>query len=151
MTKVSFEVDLADLDSLKARVPELEQIVEEKKAEATAAAREYREWSSLLSRLRGLLGPEAAPDEASVRLKGEGSPTLKRVVHAIDSAGRPLRAADVQALIPDVAAGTIGWALSTATSEGLIKRVGYGIYASTDWDRAQPELPAGVTEENLED
>jgi hypothetical protein len=143
-SKISFEVDLADLESVKERVPELERIVAEKRGAATTAAREYSQWSDLLKRLRLLIG-EGADNESTKR--GVGKSTSNLVVRVVEEAGGPVRAAEIHERLKGINPGTVGWAISNATNERRIKRVGYGVYAPMDWGPAQPQLPAGEQEE----
>jgi hypothetical protein len=155
--KISFEVDLADLESVERRLPELEQIVADKRAEAQEAAREYSEWNSLLKRLRYLVRGESPGDiyKTPPGVKTNGGTTKATadlVVKMLEESGRPLRAAEINKRLSNVNRGTLGWILSTATNEGRIQRVAHGVYAPSGWKPSQPELmTSGEEEDALQD
>jgi hypothetical protein len=147
--KISFEVDLADLDSIKERLPELERIVGEKHRVAEDAAIEYAQWSDLLKRLRYLA--DDSPEDGSGRPRSVTRTASDMVVRMLDEAGGPLRAAQIGSRLPQINPGTLGWVLSTAAKEGRIKRLEHGLYAPADWGSSQPELLTGEEEDGLQD
>jgi hypothetical protein len=147
-TKRSFQVDIADLDDVRTKISEVEQIVEEKREAMSQAARELHYWTAVLDRLRLVSGERK---QAATKKPEEGEGTiLDAVVGEVRRKQGPTNANEIAAQLtimgfPDVKHKTVGWALWKANHEGQIRRVGRGFYAPLDWqgETLLDQVPAG--------
>jgi hypothetical protein len=127
-TKRPFEIDLADLDSIKGQIPGVEAKVEEIREEVRMAQREFAYWSALLDRLRVLTGATGQSSKAQPKRREPNA--IELVSEVVNDSAVPLRAADVAGRITKpLERKTINWALWKAADENRIQRVGQGVYA----------------------
>jgi hypothetical protein len=140
-TKDPFEINLADLDEIRAKIPEVEQIVEQRREVVSAAQRDFAYWQSILDRLRLVAGQKTiaktgtAKARATVGVVSTGSESaLDRIVRVLNESAIPLRADDVSTrLEKPMAEKTIRWALWKASKEERIQKLETGLYASLDY------------------
>lgn len=130
---VPFEIDVANLDEIRRKIPEVEQLVEEKREAASVAQKELAYWLAISERLRLLAGkPRSAEDRDSAQ---RGPSVQSRVVEALTASDRAWRAPDLRReLLPDVEQKTVGWALWKSEREGLIKRISPGVYSALSYE-----------------
>jgi hypothetical protein len=147
-TKRSYQVDIADLDDVRAKIAEVAQVVEEKREAMSQAARDLHYWTSVLDRLKLIAGERRQAAKKSADEK-QGT-ILDAVVGEVKRAQGPTTANEIEASLtmmglPDVKRKTIGWALWKAHNDGLIRRVGKGLYAPLDWqgESLLAQIPAG--------
>lgn len=126
-TKEPFPIDLADLDSIRSKIPEVESIVESKREEVSVAQREFAYWQAILDRMRLIAGQRIDGGK-----KGTGSKetALDLVVRIVNESAVPVRAAEVGARLDNtMKRETINWALWKAFREGKIEKISTGRYA----------------------
>jgi hypothetical protein len=146
----SFEIDIADPESVRRRIPEISALVEQKREEIRAAQRDFEYWAAVLEHLELIAGepPKARPRGRAQRRR----PTIfDSVVEEVQRAGKPLTAPEITAQLAligrSVNPKTVSWSLWKANQEGLIGRVGPGLYARVGYRRddllPQPAVDVG--------
>jgi hypothetical protein len=149
--EVPVELNLADPDAIRRKLPELYEWVERKRRAVEQAQRELETTETLVEQLRALAGSASLPTSGKLDSGQKEASAQDAVVRVINEAKRPLRAVDVAGKLDNpIKRDTVNWALWHAEKEGLIKRVSQGLYASLDYqsppeDHPSPEigLPSG--------
>lgn len=140
-TKKTFEINIADLEEVRSKIPEVEAIVEAKRDEVSTAQREFAYWQQVLDRLRLLSGPprsERASDNGEVVRKPTATDEVLRIVN---ESGVPLRASEVISRLENrLPRDTVNWALWKLNRENRVQRVGTGVYASLDYEPSSEQV-----------
>ena len=132
-TKDPFEINIADLDEVRSKLVQVEEIVEEKRELVSLAQREFAYWQGILDRLRLVTGQPARAVRAE-KLEVATPSAVEVVVTAINQSAVPLRASDVESRLTDPPARkTISWALWKAHKDQRIGKLSDGLYASLDY------------------
>jgi hypothetical protein len=154
--RATFEVDISDPSSVRARIAELDALIAEKKAAFKAAQADLMYWTQMRKRL-GVLAGEPSPVGKAVRAGASAAATLVVAAGAnlsiqqqtemwVNQLGRPVTAADILVRLPE---GTrreaVNWALWNAAENERIQKVDQGVYAPLDYE--PPQLVAGLGEE----
>src|SRR6476659_1112852 len=96
LDKPQLQVDLADLADIRAKLPDAEKILQEKREFAQGAQRDAEHWESLVAKLKSF---------SLVKIDGTDSPTSRPspaqdlVVHVIEREGRLMRPAEVTKIL----------------------------------------------------
>jgi hypothetical protein len=132
MAKDSFEVDILDKKAIRAKLPELHSIIEEKRKELAELVGRYeqlRTWAGIPARSK--------PKPGSVRALGAAldsarSPSsVDEVVAVLEREKRPMRSRDVVVEMgTDAKRDTVSWALWEAERQERIQRLSTGLYAA---------------------
>src|SRR4051812_1870539 len=112
-TKEPFQVDLADLDSVRSKIPEVRKTVESKREQVRVAQRDFAYWNAVLDRLTILAGEKRENGSARARKKIKPKlSAIESVVKALGESAVPLRASELDGRLPDpLDRKTIAWAL----------------------------------------
>jgi hypothetical protein len=138
--KEPFQVDLADLDSVRAKIPEVRKTVESKREQVRVAQRDFAYWNQLLERLLMLAG-EKRDKATHTNAKPAKANAVESVVKALDESAVPLRAADLAGRVEQpLERKTLAWALWKAARDNRIQRIETGLYAPLDYEPEQEEL-----------
>jgi hypothetical protein len=147
----TFEVDLADPQSVKAQLAELDEQIARKRAVIQVAQNDLAYWVSMRRRLGIVAGEPAGVLEkvlhgvgqvaqemaVAVTIQSQVETTVKELVG-------PLTANDVLArLTPETKRETVNYALWKAAREGRITNLSQGVYAALEYE--PPALPPGFT------
>jgi hypothetical protein len=139
------EVNLADPEAIREKLPEVHRWVEGKRGAVQRSQRELETAEALLEQLKALAGTtptSSSVDRGKVESSRKDASAQDAVIRVINDAKRPLRAVDVASEIDvPVKRETVNWALWHAEKEGLIQRVSQGLYAALDYDSPQDDLP----------
>jgi hypothetical protein len=140
------EVNLADPEAIRKKLPEVHRWVEGKRGAVHRTQRELETAEALLEQLKALAGiasPSSSVDKGEVESSRKDASAQDAVIRVINDAKRPLRAVDVAIEIDaPVKRETVNWALWHAEKEGLIQRVSQGLYAPLGYESRQDDLPA---------
>lgn len=131
-TKKPFEIDISDLEAIRAKLMQAEDTLEDKREMVREAQREFAYWQSVVDRLRLLAGPT----KAAARPDTGRAPTAGSiVVSSVTASVEPLRASDIMRMHPELSSrDTVSYSLWKAEKDGEIKRVGPGLYARLDYE-----------------
>jgi hypothetical protein len=129
-SKPELQVDLADLEDIRKKLPQAEKILEEKSELAKEAIREAGRWEDLVFKLRSFSVIRNEEDEPST---GRASPAQDLVVHVIEREGKLMRPVEVTRILAreghEVASpAAINAALYAAAEAGRISRPSKGHY-----------------------
>lgn len=142
------QVDLANPDSIKEKLPEIDQIVEEKRAIAAAAKADFDDWSALAAQLKGVAGLQINLDPDSPTIPGNA---LDAVVAVVEREQRPIMPVGVrEALVDDGHAvegnDAVLAILQAAVDAGRIQEVASGVFAANSMDAEKlASVPAVLT------
>ncbi len=153
----SLNIDLADKDGIKEKLPEVRRFVESKqgdvdKAERSLveARRELADWERLLDQLCVLAGVkprEVISKKSGVRPRSKVS-IQEQVIQVVNQSRQPLTAMDVAlALGPAANRDTVNYSLWKAAKQKAIQRLGQGRYAAQDYE---PTLAEALLMQNGE-
>jgi hypothetical protein len=118
------QVDLADLEDIRKKLPQAEKMLEEKRDLAREAQREADRWAELVVKLRSFSVIKIDEGEPST---GRASPAQDLVVHVIEREDRLMRPAEVTDILlregHEVASpAAVNAALYAAAEAGRIAR-----------------------------
>jgi hypothetical protein len=136
--EISFEVDIFDKRDIKAKLPELQTMIEQKRRELADLENRYRQlrtWAGLPTKTRS---KESASIVAGTTVGGGGSISpsnaIEEVVEIVERIGRPMRSREVVIEMgSDAKRDTASWALWAAEGAGRLKRISKGLYAPLDY------------------
>jgi hypothetical protein len=161
-------LSLGEPDAIRESIRKLERaaeaaILEANQHEADAARhmnarerkrREYEAHRAMIAAFQAHLrlatgehsnGHSEAADVGRGDAAGLGRATAVVRVHAVvESAGRPVRIADVHPNVPELAVKTVGWALWKLAKARKIRRVGHGVYAALAYEPDELALDSPV-------
>lgn len=161
MYSPSLQVNLSDPDDLRAKIPAMEQHLEEREAALKDLTQEVEDWREMVRILRSraglrprasILGPLLTGGAQPVQPAG---PRIRRPRHkaspardaAVAALTAPMRAADVAAAIERSggtvpSANSVAAALNAAAETGRIQKIGPGLYAPVNYH--PPDEPDGL-------
>lgn len=126
MPKEPFKIDISDPGVIKEQIPLVEAQVEGARAAMRDAQEDLTYWNTILDRLRLLSGEPRPTLDVSTNKTIQSA-----VLDIVNASPAPLRATDVIKQLPKpTKRETVSWALWNAEREGLIQRLGHGLYAS---------------------
>ena len=149
--RISLQIDLADPDSIRKRLPEVSRVVAGKRAVVAEAQDDLQQWVELEQRLKAIAGVTGISEESlpqpTVTPEPDRASSVQVVVEILEREPRPWRTREVRAVAPDwLKPDTISWALWAAAKDGLIQRLQKGYYAPLSY-RMEQIFPNGEKEQ----
>jgi hypothetical protein len=147
-------INLADPEDIKAKLPEVERVV-------AAKHKDWQTWESLASNLARAAGVKrktasGSPirkvlrfaDQPKRASKPKAPSTQTLAVKVIEEAHAAMDVGQVaekllEVMDSPVKKDTVGWALWKAEEEGQLQRVKKGVYAPLDYKPSQDETESG--------
>jgi hypothetical protein len=135
---MSLQIDLANPDDVRAKIPDVEKLVTQKRAALLEANREVNRWQNFLETLRALVSDQEPSRVTSVYVSAAGTGktarTLDLIMRVLGEADHPM---ETKAIVERVTAladeppkpDTITWTLWKAHKDNLIRKIGKGVYA----------------------
>jgi hypothetical protein len=153
------QIDLADKDDIRVRLPEVKRLYEGKRRELESLRAEVDYWGELADLLARIVGesPVTARGGSSARESSrrvaagsrrgrKAAPAQQRAIAALERANRPIGPAALYRFMLDQNMdvpsnpNSLGAALWTAHKAGRIRKTPDDLYAPLGWEPTQAEL-----------
>ena len=148
-TSEHLQVDLADPEDIRAKLPEARELYETKRRELDELAAQVRHWGELVNLLGALVGERGispAGRAAEAVRPRKTAPGQERAVAALEKAGRPMGPTALfdymvaERLDAPKSANALGANLWQAAKAGRIQKTSDGLYAPLGWRPSQSSL-----------
>ncbi len=144
-TPEHLQIDLADPQDIRAKLPEAKRLYASKKTQLEELRQQVTHWEALVDLLARVVGEEGVPKDHRLDTEGTApepaqkpAPAQERAIRALKQAGRPMgpselyRYMDAQGLNVPSNPNALGATLWTAVKAGRAKKTPEGLYAPLD-------------------
>jgi hypothetical protein len=129
------QINLADREGMKRELPQARRLYESKLADLKELHQEVEHLRAIVEHMAALVGEPLDTSETTEKTVKRGkqpAPAQQAAVAVINRARRPMRSREVaKELGKD--ANAVGAALWAADKNGLVKKLGAGLYAPRDY------------------